>query len=688
MMRSAHSQVRRAHARRAQAAACSSGGFIAPTLGQTINSLQPLNISWDTSCLTNVQSIDIVLSAPGANNPLLQGWKNVPFSSGSRVVELFPRLWNDSASQVLQLNLYKSGTPSFMSPLPAGPVITATYSAPSGSVPAAADMSLNNASSSSSASQSSSHGKTAAAVLFPLLLVIGAILDLDQGQATSRQRKTEALVRDAGAQAAIRHSMAVSTRNSAFSFGAIRPPSMVADPTSPPPDMAQIRRPGTGLRNAALAEAIASGERVSRVSFADTATRVSRVSFATDPRPSTDSRRTAGTSRASRAFHSAYAPPVPSLPAVYSPKEKVKQNPDEVDVNLSPRQTAGPLTLSPEDIRVRIQSGKDDDDVLPALAMMRTGSRASTNNPFSPVYQPSSVAQIDEEQADDYLLSPGPITMPEPTHYSPADVSSLVPSFPVPMIPAQIEVPPPSAAPVSPTNLLTPLHPSSTTSSVPVMTPDDMIRVYAERQAATPTPTLSRSNTASPFNAASATASSGSYNPDDLLRAYAERRTSAGLKRSSSLFTATPSTDGINPDDMLRAYAERRSSTQATSASLFTSAPSNDGTTPDDMLRAYAVRRAAARTSGSGSGPTPTTPKLEKRPSFSGNAFVGGFAMALAGKKGKKSRESRQVTPPSAYVAPTATPHLRSASSSSSLTGSTGTGVGNVGVVPASACGG
>ncbi len=132
--------------------------------------------------------------------------------------------------------------------------------------------------------------------------------------------------------------------------------------------MVQIRRPGTGLRSAALPEAIAYGERVSRVSFADTATRVSCVSFATDPRPSTDSRRTAGTSRASRAFHSAHAPPVPSLPAVYSPTEKVKENPDEVDVSLSPRQTAGPLTLSPEDIRVRIQSGKDDDDVLPALA--------------------------------------------------------------------------------------------------------------------------------------------------------------------------------------------------------------------------------------------------------------------------------------------------------------------------------
>lgn len=301
---------------------------------------------------------------------------------------------------------------------------------------------------------------------------------------------------------------------------------------------------------------------------------------------------------------------------------------------------------------------------------MRTGSRASTNNPFSPVYQPSSVTQIDEEQADDYLLPPGPITMPEPTHFSPADVSSLVPSFPVPMIPAQIDFPPLSAAPVSPTNLLTPI------SSVPVMTPDDMIRVYAERQAATPAPTLSRSNTASPFSAASTAAGSGSNNPDDLLRAYAERRTSTGFKRSSSPFTAAPATDGTNPDDMLRAYAGRRSSNSGTPDIN----PSSDGTTPDDMLRAYAERRAAARTSGSGS--TPAKPKLEKRPSFSGNAFVGGFAMALAGKKGKKGRESRQVTPPSAYVAPPTptTPHLRSASSSSSLKGTTGTGVGSVGL--------
>ena len=381
-MRFGHLQVAHRLARRAQDAACSNGGFVSPTLGQTVDSLKPLNISWDTTCLNNVQSIDIVLSAPGNANPLMQGWENLPFAPGFHVVELLPRKWNDSASQQLQLNLYKSGTPSFMSPLSAGPVFTATYSAPSGPLPAAADMSLENGNASAAAS-SSSAGKTAAAVLIPLLFVIGAIvayIRIKRRRGRDKRKRWSEMVDKrmstistdwksmsaAGAQAAIRNSMAVSSRNSAFSFGAIRPPSMVADPASP--DMAQIRRPGTGLRNAALAEAVASGERVSRVSFADTV-RVSRVSFAGDPRPSTDSRRTLGPTRASRAFHTAYTPPVPVLPAAYSPKEKVQENnPEDVDVRLSPRQTAGPLTLSPEDIRSRIQNGKDDDDVLPALA--------------------------------------------------------------------------------------------------------------------------------------------------------------------------------------------------------------------------------------------------------------------------------------------------------------------------------
>src|SRR6266550_2056435 len=54
---------------------------------------------------------------------------------------------------------------------------------------------------------------------------------------------------------------------------------------------------------------------------------------------------------------------------------------------------------------------------------MRTG--ASTNNPFSLAYRFSSMV---EQQIDDYLFPPGPITMPEPTHYSPMTEAAPVSS--------------------------------------------------------------------------------------------------------------------------------------------------------------------------------------------------------------------------------------------------------------------
>jgi len=53
--------------------------------------------------------------------------------------------------------------------------------------------------------------------------------------------------------------------------------------------------------------------------------------------------------------------------------------------------------------------------------------------------------------------------------------------------------------------------------------------------------------------------------------------------------------------------------------------PANDGAHPDDMLRAQPEGRPAG-----------FNPKLEKLPSFSGNAFVVGFALALAGKEGEE----------------------------------------------------
>ena len=107
----------------------------------------------------------------------------------------------------------------------------------------------------------------------------------------------------AGANAAIRNSIAIGSRSSTFSFGAIRPSSTFAvecgdDEKRSVPQM----RTGVGLHS--LGSPI-STDRVFRMFFAPD-TRISR-SFTADSRPSGESRRT-------RAFHIGYVPPIPSLP--------------------------------------------------------------------------------------------------------------------------------------------------------------------------------------------------------------------------------------------------------------------------------------------------------------------------------------------------------------------------------------
>ena len=60
--------------------------------------------------------------------------------------------------------------------------------------------------------------------------------------------------------------------------------------------------------------------------------------------------RSPGESHKTRAFHSTYLPPVLALPS-----DDVS---DDGSGSLSPRQTQGPLTLTPEDIRARINGNR------------------------------------------------------------------------------------------------------------------------------------------------------------------------------------------------------------------------------------------------------------------------------------------------------------------------------------------
>ncbi|KAF9244459.1 hypothetical protein BU15DRAFT_85856 [Melanogaster broomeanus] len=351
---------------------CSTGGlYTNPTTGMTVSTSDSFNISWNTACMQDTQAVDIYLIAPSLTSSRIHEWQNVDFSQGSYQTTLQPKWWNDTSSIVLQLSIVTSGTQPFLSLIPAGPVFTATYTAPtSGSTPASADLSspdtvtyVNNFPTSSSLSK----GKIAAGVLVPLFFIaLGIVAYIKWSRSKGKQKRkrfSEAVdkrmstistdwksITTAGATAAIRNSMAVSSagnRSSAFTFGAIRPAS------NGYPNMSQLR---PGLR------ASASGERVSRISFAP------------DVRPSMESRRTV----ASRAFHTAVVPPVP-----------VRRDSGD----CSPTQTKGAFSLSPEDIQARI-SGHDTtegrpsmDEVWPSLSLMRTGNG-------------------DEGSGDDFLLPP------------------------------------------------------------------------------------------------------------------------------------------------------------------------------------------------------------------------------------------------------------------------------------------
>lgn len=313
----------------------------------------------------NTEAVDIYLYAPGQAKSLLHEWENVNYAAGTYMATLQPKWWNSSSTTSLQLSIVQSGTGIFLSPFPAGPVFTATYTAPAGASPSTADPNDSGITDVGKllAKHGITGGKLAAAVIMPLLIIIGlcigAYLKISRAKGQDkRKRWSEAVdkrmstissdwksISAAGASAAIRNSIAASnggSRASAFSFGAIRPPSqytidggnagigakgIYADDTDSAPQMSQLRdtRPPGAL-----------GERVSR------------VSFATDPRPSAD-RRTV----VSRAYHSAYIPPVPS-----------RKDSDE----LSPIQTQGAFSLSQEDIRARVSASNEVDDCMPALS--------------------------------------------------------------------------------------------------------------------------------------------------------------------------------------------------------------------------------------------------------------------------------------------------------------------------------
>lgn len=382
----------------------------------------------------------------------------------------------------LQLTIVNRSEPVFTAQYPAGPIWTVQYTAPAGSPSADSGTTsstdsiitvVNNIQSAKSAGISK--GAIAAAVLVPLLvlgLALGVYIKLSRArEGAKRKRWSEAVdkrmstlsldwrrMSQPGADAAIRASFVDGNRNSfrtSFAGNSIPRPSSTfavegaeSDDGSHPP-MTQIRRPGVGPRGPI--PSTAGSDRVSRVSFAAD-TRFSRTStIDTRARPSVESRR-AGVP--SRSFHSAYIPPVPAL-RTDTDRNGDSDSEENGSGAMSPTQREGPLALSAADIRARVQGLQNDDEeprpsldeVLPALSMMRTrnGSHA------------------------DLILEPATLV-----HEKPAPVKLQLEGL----------TPPPAAAtpstPKSPVMDAMPMQPMP----AGVFSPDDMLKVYAERRRA------------------------------------------------------------------------------------------------------------------------------------------------------------------------------------------------------------
>lgn len=419
--------------------------YISPVAGATVSSSNPLNITWNPTCVDPTNNkVDIYMYAPSSANTRVHLWSNVPAQPATFVTEIMPKWWMATPTVALQLAVVPAGAPPFMASMPAGPIFTATYTAPAdGSTPASADLSkpddgVTNVGALGAKPKLSS-GKVAAAVIMPLLILIGIgvayYIKMSRTKSKEeRKRFSEAVdkrmstistdwksVTPGGARAAIRQSMA-SNRASGFAFGGIRPQSAAETGQNGARGLYYHENQALSSESRPQMSQLRPGARASTFSASE---RVSRVSFANDPRPKSGKWQDKNDEDV----------PVPPLPM------------------MSPDQAKGPLTLTPEDIRARIQGqqGEDGarnsmDEVMPALSMMRTGGGEGT----------------DVAENDDYLLWDSS-SSGTPSYYykpQPPTPAATLDRSPVGMMPMQ----------AMPAN---------------VMSPDEMLRAYAQQRGAT-----------------------------------------------------------------------------------------------------------------------------------------------------------------------------------------------------------
>ncbi|KAH8801982.1 hypothetical protein DL96DRAFT_1634740 [Flagelloscypha sp. PMI_526] len=557
-LRGGHMKLNRSLQKRAD---CATGGlYLSPTWGASVDALKPLEIKWEPSCINGTDKIDIYLKAPQTTTPLLHTYSGVSASSGSYTVNLEPRWWNATANVQLQVSIFNHGDMPFGNEIPAGPPFQATYTAPTdGSTPQSADTSIKDSSSvtnvaaMAASAESSNKGKTAAAVLVPLLFLIClGILGYIKWQRVKQSKKTMAFsekvdrrmstvsgdwrsMTASGAKEAVRASMYQqdNSRFSTFSYGGrsstyategsagnagIGSRGLYAQDnaslgnfdyvngysptkTHTPRQRSHsnnVMRPSFTQSRVSFAESVStppSHLRNPRGSVAE-GNRQSRVSFADGTRPSVDSRysRSIGQGeRGSRAFHSAFTiGQDEEVPPVPTRTVAAHSTGDSVSNVLSPKQRAGAFALSNDDINDQMMS-RDDDEIGAAISYIQ--------GPIAPL----SLDNEPRKSVEQDVLFAVP-----PTPGGPLTASSTVPIAPSPTyspttpsgVFAQQQTASTKVA-VSPLGPM-PMGPGQGQESANFNSPDDMLRAYAMRQSqhagmATPTSGMMTPGSAQPM---------------------------------------------------------------------------------------------------------------------------------------------------------------------------------------------
>lgn len=364
-----------------------------PAAGAVVSMNEALDIQWNNQCIGQPATVDVTLisTSLSTNASLIAKFLSVDFSAGEYSAKIDPSLFQNAANLTYQLSIVAAGstdTPSIYQttpPLPLGPLFTGSFNKTQASINPLAGTSTDRVTTApTTPPKGLSKGSIAAAVIMPILVVACGIAAYvwwsRKKEATRRREYRENLdqrmsiapgadwapISAAGAAAAIRHSMAISTqgggdRNTRASSFFGRQSTYTQDP---PQEMRQTSR----ARNTSTEQS-----RTSRVSFAETA-------------------HSRGGDR----------PAVPPLPQAYRKSAYSGGDQDTNGDALSPTQREGAFALDEDSIRDRLSgtSGNNrnsgefdhDADTLPALTMMRANEGSPTLQQPAPVLTRESTA--------------------------------------------------------------------------------------------------------------------------------------------------------------------------------------------------------------------------------------------------------------------------------------------------------